>query len=113
MTLLTHIFKQVATIITVTTDGYGDQIPSIGESIMCRFRYFTEVDNNSHMEGVEASDAIIWVEPTANVSEGSIILVDGSYWRINRLVKARRINDNTIQFLKGFVKKHELAGDFS
>ena len=113
MSLLTSILQQDAIIITVATNKYGDQVPSTGESVKCRFRYITEVDKNMHMEGIETNDAIIWFEPTANIREGSIVSVDGAYWRIDRLIKARRLVGNQVEFLKSFVKKHELAGDFN
>ena len=113
MSLLTSILQQDANIITVTTNGYGDQVPSTSSSIKCRFRYITEIDKNEHMEGTETNDAIIWFEPDANIHEGSIIEVEGLYWRIDRLIKARRMSGNTIQFLKAFVKKHSLAGELS
>lgn len=113
MSLLTGILQQDAVIITVATDKFGDQVPSSGASIKCRFRYITEIDRNNHMEGIDTNDATIWFEPNADISEGSIVYVDGGYWRINRLIKARRISGDEIQFLKAFVKKHSLAGDFS
>lgn len=114
MGLITHILQQNATIITTQTDGYGDQVPIIGETILCRFRYITELDRRGHAEMVDTTnDAIIWFESTAPVLEGTIVLVDESYWRITRLVKARRLSGSSIEFIKTFVKKHELAGDFS
>lgn len=113
MSLLTHILQQDAQIITTSQDGYADQVPESGESVKCRFRYITELDKQSHMEGIDANDAIIWFEPTANIQEGTIVYVESTYWRIDRLIKARKMSGSTVQFLKAFVNKHSLAGDFS
>jgi hypothetical protein len=113
MSLLTSILQQDALIITVAQDKYGDQLPTTSTSVKCRFRYITEVDKNSHMEGMDTNDAIIWFEPDANIAEGSIVEVDGLYWRIDRLIKARRMSGNTVEFLKAFVKSHQLAGELS
>lgn len=108
MGIISHTLKQEAKIVTTTTDKHGDQVASQETSVNCRFRYITELDRNVSREGLEAFDAIVWFEPDTEIEEGSIISVEGKYWRINRLIKARRLAGSTIEFLKAFVKKHEL-----
>jgi hypothetical protein len=113
MSMLSHILKQDALIISTTIDRHGDQKSSGTSSVKCRFRYITEVDRQNHAEGIEANDAIVWFEPDENITEGSIIQVDDKFWRINRLIKARQMSGNAVQFLKGFVKRYELSGNLS
>jgi len=108
MGIISHILGQTAKIVTTSTDRHGDQLLVSETSIACRFRYITELDRNTNREGVEAFDAIIWFEPTAPIKESTIVFADENYWRINRLVKARKLSGSTVEFLKAFVKKHEL-----
>ena len=110
MSILTHILKQAGKLVEATIDVYGDQVSS-GEqiSVMCRFRNITELDKTSNMEGISTADAIVWFEPDVSIKEGSIIKVDGEYWRIDRLIKARRMSSSTILFYKALVKRHQLV----
>lgn len=107
MTLLTHILDQTATVVTTTTNGYGDQVETSSVDIPCRFRYITNVDHNINAEAIN-SEAMVWFEPDADVAEAAILLIDGAYWRVDKLIKARRFS-STIVFLKAFVSKHQLA----
>jgi hypothetical protein len=106
--MLQHVYQQPASVITTTTDKFGDQIASDETEILCRFRYITELDRNADREGLEAFDAIFWFAPDTDVEEGSILAIEGKNWRIYRLVRARRLKGSTVEFLKAFVKKHEL-----
>lgn len=105
--LLTHILDQTAVIITTTTDKYGDQKSEGTETVACRFRYITGVEKNINQEALN-SEAMVWFEPTANIAESNIVLIEGSYWRIDKLIKARRF-DKEVQFLKAFVTRHQLS----
>lgn len=111
MGILDHALVQDGKIVTFTRDRHGDQIPQSETAIKCKFRYITEIDKQVNREGVESFDAIIWLSPDTNINEGDIVFVDGSYWRINRIVKARRLANATVLFLKCLVKKHSLAED--
>jgi len=106
--MLSHTYTQSAKIIVTSKDKYGDQKQTSQASINCRFRYITEVDKGVNREGMEAFDAIVWVAPETAIEEGTILQIEDKYWRVNRLVRARRMTDSTIQFLKAFVKRHEL-----
>jgi hypothetical protein len=114
MGMLTHALKQDAEVVTTTTDEYGDQIVSSEVSVKCRFRYITQVDQADHAELINAgSEAIIWFEPDASIEEGTIVKTNDVYWRVDRLVKARRLSGSQIHFLKAYVNRHEIAEDFS
>lgn len=106
--MLSHTFNQSAKLVVTSKDKYGDQKQTSETSISCRFRYITEVESNVNRESADAFDAIMWFSPDTAVVEGSILKIEDKYWRVNRLVRARRLVDTDIQFLKAFVKRHEL-----
>lgn len=105
--MLAHIFNQAGKIIHTELDKHGDQVVTSETSILCRFRYITALDVGENKEAL-LSDAIIWLAPESDVMEGSILFADGKYWRVGRLVKARRMSGSTVEFLKAFVNKHEV-----
>ena len=109
MGILTHALKQAGKLVQATINIYGDQISGGETNVMCRFRNITELDKGSNIEGIDTADAIVWFEPDVSIEEGSIIKVDDEYWRIERLIKARRIASSDILFYKALVKKHQLA----
>jgi len=109
MSLLTRILQQTWRSVEFNTNFDGDQVPTAYADIACRFRYNTQLQSNDHAELVDTNDAIVWFEPSANIKEGDIGQVDGKYWRVDSLVKARRLVGSTVVFLKAYVKLHELA----
>jgi hypothetical protein len=114
MGILSHVLAQDAKLVTATVDKYGDQNPTAETSVKCRFRYITQLDKGTHMEGIGTdNEAIIWFEPDVDIVEGSIVKVDSVYWRVDKLVKARKLTGNTIEFLKAFVNRHEISEEFS
>lgn len=104
--MIDHLRNQTAYIINTAKNKYGDQKETTRTEVLVRFRYLTEIDRASQSESV-MSDAMIWFASDANVSEGTIVLVDGTYWRIDRLIKARKM-DSEVQFLKALVEKHTM-----
>lgn len=107
--MLENALLQDANIITTTTDKHGDQIQSATTSIKCRFRYITEINQSNNQEALNTgADAIVWTSSDTAIAEGTIIQVDDNYWRIIRLVKARRLSSADVQFLKAYVVRHEL-----
>lgn len=109
MSLIDHILQQPAKIIETVTDVHGDQVKVSEVSTLCRFRWITEVGANAFGESADAFDAIIWFFPSTTITEGTIVFVDDVYWRVNRLIKARRLKGMTVVFQKAFVKRHELV----
>lgn len=106
--IIDHILNQTAKVVTTTTDKHGDQIAGDSIIVNCRFRYYTAIDRGVSAEDLLGNNAIIWFNPSTAVEEGSIIQVDDKYWRIDKLVKARRMGA-TVEFLKAYVKKHDLV----
>lgn len=111
MSLLTHILNQEAEIITTSTDKYGDQKLETQATVPCRFRYITGVEKNVNQEAIN-SEAMIWFEPDVAIVESNIIFADSYYWRIDKLIKARRFAEGIV-FLKAFVTRHELSDNLS
>ena len=107
MTLITHILTQEAGIIDTTTNKYGDQKLVSASAVPCHFRYITGIEKNINAEGMN-SEAMIWFEPDLDIAEASLVQIEGKYWRIDRLIKARRFSEDII-FLKAFVTRHELS----
>lgn len=109
--MIDHILTQDAKIIVTTTDKYGDQNKSSETSIKCKFRNSVELNRNQNAELVTASaDAVAYFSSDAAVAEGTILYIDSMYWRVSKLIKARRMSNPSLVFLKAYLNKHDLAG---
>lgn len=109
MGILTHAMTQPCKIITTVTNGYGDQKKTAEVSTLCRFRYISELDKNTNREGLDTADAMVWLEPDTNITEASILFIDNAYWRVYRLIKARKMSGDEIEFIKVLVNAHSLS----
>lgn len=105
--MIDHILTQDCELITTTTDKHGDQKQSASTSLKCKFRYISATDKQVNSEAF-ISEAMMWFTPDSGIVETNILKFDNQYWRVDRLVQARRLSDPTIQFLKAFVNKHSL-----
>jgi hypothetical protein len=103
--ILAHAMNQDGKIVTTSRDKHGDQVVTEETDIKLRFRYITDVDRNTNREGL-GSEAMIWLSPDLAVVEGTILFAEDTYWRVQKLVKARRMSGSQVQFLKAFVNKH-------
>jgi hypothetical protein len=109
MGIISHILNQGATTLVTIRNKYGDQDYSSGISESCRFREITALDKANGRESIKA-DALLWLEPTSTVVEGSIVRVEGRFFRVNEIIKARKFN-GTVQFLKCLMEKYaEIEG---
>lgn len=106
--MIDHLLVQDGQIIPTTTDKHGDQIAGSPVDIKCWFRYVTGIEKGTNQEALNGIDAIIRVSPDLDVSEGTILKVEGKYWRVDRLIKARRIGDSAVQYLKAYVQAYQL-----
>jgi hypothetical protein len=106
MALIHPPYNQSCEIIASSQNIYGDQVESDREEYDCHFREFSEIQSGNSREDVAGSDATLWIAPSAPVAEGTIILADERFWRVKRVVKARRFG-KTIQFLKCSLDKYE------
>lgn len=112
MSLINHLLTQKCQIATTTYNSYGEQTQSFLKTVECKFRELTELDRNANREQI-MSDGIFWFKPEESVIEGTIIKFESKYYRVVRLVKARRIKGNTVHFLKCMVNMHEPINEVS
>lgn len=108
MSLITHVLEQDASIQNTTLNKNGEQVIGSETAVKCRFKNVTQLESGLNREGVEAFDAILWFEANAPIVEGTIIFCDGGYWRVNRLIKARKLAGPNVEFLKALVNKYKL-----
>lgn len=87
-----------------TYDKHGDQVFGvITPSLPCLYRPMTTLQAGINTEQVTI-EGTFWLRHTDGWDRGDIILYEGVYYRIDRLITARRrLVDNSIQFLKAEV----------
>lgn len=111
MSLIDHILKQDAIIFDTLTDRYGTQKATHRYYEQVRFRYITAIERGSYSEELSSVEAIIWFKPDTNAKESSIVYVDNKYWRVNKLIKARRLSGSNMLFIKGEVEAHPFTDE--
>lgn len=82
-----------------THNAYGDKVVSSTSTEPCHFRYITNENTNQSNEYL-VGDAMAWFEPDSSASEGDIYQIDGEFWKVKKVIKARRLNDPSVQFIK-------------
>lgn len=112
MSLLDHALQQDAMVFETEDNIYGTQIVKSAHNEKVRFRYITEIDKSTNIEGIMSPEAMIWFGVDTHAKESSIVRVDGRDWRVNKLIKARRLKGSTIFFYKGLVTAHKLSIDW-
>ena len=85
--------------VSTTRNDYGDYVHGAETALPCHFRYITQHVPGGSNETVN-SDALVWFEPDSGVVEADVLRVDGVYFRVERVIKARRLRDPTVQFIK-------------
>jgi len=105
--MLAHAMTQDGKLVVTERDKHGDQDIVSETAIKLRFRYITELDRNTNRESLN-SEALIWLAPDLDVAEGSVIFAENTYWRVQKLIKARRMSGNRVEFLKALVNKHSV-----
>ena len=91
--------------ITTTRNAYGDYVVGASTALPCHFRYITGIETNLGSEAVR-SDAMAWFEADSGISKNDILEIDDEGWRVERVVKARRLRDPDVQFLKVDLLRH-------
>lgn len=82
-----------------TRNVYGDFIASGTTELKCHFRYITEQITDSSNQTIQ-SDAMAWFEPDSGIEKQDIVQIDGENFRVERIVKARRLRNPNVLFLK-------------
>lgn len=93
---------------TSTRNAYGDYIASGETALACHFREINQhiVDNNEYIE----SDAMAWFEPDSGIEEKDIVKIHGLHYQVEKVIKARRLRQSAVQFIKTELTKY---GDIS
>lgn len=91
--------------VTTTRNAYGDYIPSGETAYKCHIRHITEQVTSTNDETVQ-SDLMLWFEPDVPVTKGSVWKVEGEHFRVERIIKARRLRDPSVQFIKTELLKY-------
>jgi len=90
---------QTAYKVTQTRNGYGDLVGTTLTPLPCHFRYITEQVSGGANEQIN-SDAMAWFEPDSGIVRSDVLKIDNEYFRVERIIKARRLHNPTVQFLK-------------
>lgn len=90
-----------------TRNAYGDYTLSTTTTLPCHFRYITEQVTTTSSEAVQ-SDAMAWFEPDSGVVKGDILLIENEHFRAERIIHARKLRDNNVQFIKVYLSKYGL-----
>lgn len=88
------VYKQ-----TTTRNAYGDFISSGEIALPCHFREINEQVTTNVVETVQ-SDAMAWFLPDSGVDREDIIRFGSDYYRVERVIKARRLHHPDVQFIK-------------
>jgi hypothetical protein len=109
MSLITHTLNQTCGVLSTSTNVYGESVFVSLANLKCRLREITGLDKQSNREQYDC-DAILWLEPTASVVEGQIIRVEDRFYRINKIIKARRFSAPVV-FIKCLLDVyHDIEG---
>ena len=85
--------------IVSTRNAYGDFLPTSEIELACHFREITQVSTNSSTE-VYDSDAVAWLEADSGVEKQDILKINGVFFRVERVIKARKLRSPVVQFIK-------------
>lgn len=91
--------------VNYTRNAYGDYTATGSQAIKCHFRYINEIITSNTDEQIQ-SDAIAWFEPDANIEINDLVLVDGDHYRVEKLIRARKLRSTTVQFKKAYLAKY-------
>jgi hypothetical protein len=85
--------------VTTSRNAYGDYLPSTHTELKCHFRYITEQVTDSSNETIQ-SDAMAWFEPDSGIDRKDVIKYENQFFRVERVIKARKLRSTEVQFIK-------------
>ena len=101
--MLDEYLIQTCELVAPTRNEYGDYISSSNTELACRFREINTVRRGSHEE-YRDSDGMFWFKADSGVQKGNIILFEGTHYQVERITKARKLDDAEVHFIKAEVK---------
>lgn len=108
--MLEHTFEQTCYLVSTKRNKYGDIDMEGSEAVSCRFRKITELDKMNNREDIRA-DAWLWVRAGELVEEGGVVRFEDEYYRIKRVLEARRLRGNKVFFKKCLLDKYSQVSD--
>lgn len=108
MSLFAPPMNMSCQIITTTRNRFGDWVYDVGSSVACHFRENTITRRGAQME-INDADAMVWFPAGTDVEVGSVLLFEGKYYEVIEHVNARRLSDDTVQFIKCDLKRTGLV----
>jgi len=111
MSILSHILKQSAKVLVTTYNKYGDQEYSAQSSETCRFREINDIGDANNSEYIR-SDAMLWLEPTSSIVLGDIVKCEGSFYRVQKIINARKMTGQ-VHFKKCLLERYFDIADVS
>lgn len=85
--------------VSTTRNAYGDYVVSTQTALACHFREINEQVTTENNEVIQ-SDAQAWFEPDSGVDRKDILKINGLHYRVERVIKARRLRSSVVQFIK-------------
>jgi predicted nuclease of restriction endonuclease-like RecB superfamily len=89
---------------TTTRNAYGDYVSTGETALACHFREITNV--LTELDEVIQSDAMAWFEPDSGVEKLDILKIYGTYYRVEKVTKARRLRNPNVLFIKTELLKY-------
>lgn len=101
--------NQTCNKVAVTINSYGDSVLGASEERNCLYRDISTLNRTSgNREEIEI-DGLFWFD-TFDWAKGDIILFDSEYYRVEKVIKARRrVADNALKFIKCEVTRYRQA----
>ena len=85
--------------VSYTRNAYGDYLTATETYVKCHFREINNQVTDTNAESIQ-SDAMAWFEPDSGIDRNSILLIQDQYYRVERVTKARKLHNPTVQFIK-------------
>lgn len=92
---MNHIAYKVA----YTRNAYGDYTATTSTALQCHFREINEQTTTENSEYIQ-SDAMAWFEPDSGVDRKDILKIEGMHYRVERVIKARKLRSTNVEFIK-------------
>ena len=96
-----HTAYKVAT----TRNAYGDYIAGAKTAIICHFREITDLVTSTSNEAINC-DAMAWFEADSGIIKGDILIIESQGYKVEKLIKARRLHSVEVQFIKTELTKY-------
>lgn len=97
--MLDSYFVQQCEVIATTRNDFGDEVKGATTTLNCRWRDITQIRRGSHQDTSDA-DALVHFAPDTAVERGSILKYNDEYYQVEQITYARRLGEDTIQFIK-------------